>query len=156
MAANNIGGTLAIAVQSDGTTPDPVTESSIPLAGSDFSALTWEDIPNLGTHGDTGVDQNMTQYDSWDQPLSIQRKGIATGKQSEVRFLDEASNGLTAIKAAATVNDNNNYAFRLTRSTGEIEYNVAVVSGAGYAKGGPEDYPEAYFTLAFNQEPVFA
>lgn len=156
MASNNIGSKVYIATESDGTTPDPHTDANLPLSGSTFAGLNWTEIPNVGTVGDTGVDQNMTTYDIWGSTLSKKTKGIATGKDAEIRVLDEPSNGLTALKAAADPTDNNNYALKIENSGGDIEYNAGRVGAAGYSKGGPEDYSEAFFTIGLNQEPVFA
>ena len=156
MASNNIGSKVEIAVESDGTTPDPFADSALPLEASDFSALNWAEIPNIGTVGDTGFEQNMTTYDVWGANLSKKTKGIATGRDVEMRCLDESSNGVTAVKAAISITDNNNYAFKITKADGSIEYNVGRVGSLGLSKGGPEDYSELFFTLGINQEPVFA
>lgn len=156
MASNNIGSKVYIATESDGTTPDPHADSALPLSSSTFGGLNWTEIPNVGTVGDTGVDQNMTQYDTWGENLSKKTKGIATGKDAEIRFLDESSNGKTAVEAAGSVSDQNNYAFKIEKADGSIEYTAGRVSAVGYSKGGPEDYSEVYFTLGINQESVFA
>lgn len=156
MASNNIGSKVYIACESDGTTPDPFTDANLPLEASDFAALNWVEIPNIGTVGDTGYEQNMTTYDIWGSNLSKKTKGIATGRDVELRCLDETSDGLTAVKAATSISDNNNYALKIEKANGDIEYNAGRMSGQGLSKGGPEDYSEFFWTFGINQEPVFA
>ena len=153
MARTNIGTKFYIAVESDGTTPDPQNSD---LTASGFGGLTWAQVPNMGTHGDTGVQQNTASYPTWDQPLVEQQKGQATGISSDREFLDEQSDGMTAMKAAASVTDQNNYAFKLLAVDGSIEYNRGIVMGPSYPKGSSEDFARVVFTIALNQEPVFA
>lgn len=149
----HIGATLAIAVTSTATVPDPQNSD---LTASEFGALTWQSVPNLGTHGDTGTDQNIVTFPIWDKALAEQQKGSATGAQAEMTFLDVASDGLTALKAAAAVTEGDNFAFRITYSNGDIEYNRGVVSAASYGKGENEAFRTVTFTLAANQEVVQA
>lgn len=153
MAKTNIGATVAIATESDGTTPDP---QATDLAASGFGALSYTTVPNVITVGSTGVDQNIVTQPLWDNTLSRQQKGAATGAQFELTILDESSDGRTALDAAASISDANNYAFKITYSDGSIEYNRCVVSAPSYPKGGNEEFAQATYTLASNQEPVFA
>lgn len=153
----NIGATLGIATV---TTPSPDPDN--PLAQNDdllvggFADLTYTTIPNVGNIGDTGVDQNMVSYPTWGETLTKQLKGAATGAQAEIRVLDVASDGLTALKLAGAVTNLNNYAFKITWPDGSVEYNRGVVGAPSYSKGSNEDFAEAIFTVALNQEPVFA
>lgn len=148
----NIGATFSIAVTSDATVPDP---QATDLSESEYAALTWQLVPNLGNHGDTGVDQNMVSYSTWDNRLTTQQKGEATGANPDLEFLDEPSSGMTAMKAAAAVSDLNNYAFRIVWPDGQVEYNRGVVGAAMFPKGNNEEFRRVGFTLAINQEPVF-
>jgi len=148
----NIGGKFYIAVD---TANDPDPQNSA-LTEGQFDGLEWLVVPNMGQHGDTGVDQNMVTYSTWDNRLAIQQKGEATGAQAEVRFLDIASTGLEAMKEAGSVDDLNNYAFKLEWPDGRIEYNRGVVGAPTFPKGANEDFAEAVFMLALNQEPVFS
>lgn len=149
----NIGATVSIAVQTDGTTPDPQNSD---LDASGFAALTYEQIPNVGTFGDTGVSQNMVGYESWDNTLTVQQKGAAIGEQPELRFLNETSNGATAVKAAGEISDQNNYAFKVEWPSGDIEYIRALVGPVRLPKGNNEAFREVVMTLAINQAPVEA
>ena len=147
----NIGATLSIAATA--TVPDA---QNTDLDAAAYALLTWVDIPNVGNIGDTGVDQNMVSYPTWGERLTKQLKGAATGAQAEIRVLDVASDGMTALKAAADVTDLNNYAFKIEWPDGSIEYNRGVVGAPSFTKGGNEDFAEAVFMVALNQEPVFA
>ena len=152
-ARTNIGGKLYIGV--DGTDPAlPVAENT-DLTDTGFAALNWTEIPNVGTIGDTGVEQNMVSYPTWGERLTAQLKGSATGAQAEIRVLDVDSDGMTALKAAAAVTDLNNYAFKVEWPDGKIENLRGVVGAPSYTKGSNEDFAEAVFMLAINQEPVF-
>jgi len=148
----NIGATFSIATASSGS-PDPQATT---LTGSEFAALSYTQVPNLGNHGDTGVSQNLVTYSTWDNRLVTKQKGEASGNDAEVRFLDETSAGMTAMKEAADVTDTNNYAFKIEWPSGDIEYNRGVVSAPSYPKGANEDFREVVFQIGLNQEPVFA
>jgi hypothetical protein len=148
----NIGGKLYIAAA--GAIP---AAQNTDLDESGFNGISsWVEIPNVGNIGDTGVDQNMVSYPIWGSALAVQLKGSATGAQAEIRVLDVDSNGLNALKAAAAVTNLNNYAFKIEWPDGSIEFNRGVVGAPSYSKGANEDFSEAVFTLALNQEPVFS
>lgn len=148
----NIGAKLFI----HGTTSTP-TALNTDQNKTQFDALVgWIEIPNVGNIGDTGVEQNMVSYPTWGERLTKQLKGAATGAQAEVRVLDVASNGMTALKAAADVTNLNNYAFKILWPDNSVEFNRGVVGAPTYTKGGNEDFAEAVFMVALNQEPVFS
>lgn len=153
MARTNIGAAVAIATESDGTTPDP---QQTDLTASTYAALSYTDIPNVITVGDTGVNQNIVSQPLWDNRVSAQQKGSATGATFPITILDEASNGRTALDAAAAIAELNNFAFRITYSDGTIEYNRGVVAAPTYPKGGNEEFSRATYQVATNQAPIFA
>jgi len=152
MSNTNIGGTFSISVDSvDATIPEVANTT---LDETAFGALTWQAVPNMGTHGDTGVDQNMVSFPTWDNLLTVQQKGAAIGKTYEVIFLDQASDGMTALQAASAIDNNNNFAFKLQWPDGRIEYGRGVVSAPGYSKGSNEDFATVAFNIAANQPIV--
>jgi len=153
MARVNIGATFEIATQSDGTTPDP-QESD--LTASAFGALSYTQVPKVVTIGDTGVDQNFVTTNVWDKNLADQNKGAATGRQADVVILDEASDGRTAMDAAASITDDTAYAVRIVYSDGSIEYNRVKVGAPGLSKGGNEDVAQVTYPMVAVQEPVTA
>jgi len=153
MARINIGATVAIATESNGTTPDPQTTD---LDTSSFAALSYTTVPNVITHGDTGMNQNFVTTQTWDNRIADQNKGAATGQQADIVILDESSNGRTAMDAAGDITDDNAYAFKITYSDGSIEYGRAKVGAPSYSKGGNEDVAQITYPTIAVQEPVFA
>jgi len=153
MARLNIGATFAIATQSDGTTPDPQASE---LAASAFGALSYTVVPKVVTVGDTGIDQNFVTTNTWDKTLADQNKGAATGRQSDVVILDEASDGRTAMDAAAAITEDTAYAVKIEYSDGSIEYNRVKVGAPGRSKGGNEDVAQVTYPTVAVQEPVTA
>ena len=151
MSRTNIGGKFYIAV--DGSN-DPVPANT-DLTLVDYQGFTWLEVPDMGNHGDSGVNQNIVSYSTWGNRLSTHIKGEAQGQQPEIRFLDKTSTGMSALKAAADVTDLNNYPTKLEWPDGAIEYNRGIFTAPTYAKGGNEDFAEAVFTFAINQEPIF-
>ena len=152
MSSTNIGGVFSISVDSSDATVPVVANTT--LDATAFAALTWEPVPNMGTHGDTGVDQNMVSFQTWDNLLTVQQKGSATGMTYTVVFLDEASDGMTALQAAAEIDNNNNFAVKLQWPDGRIEYGRGVVSAPSYGKGSNEDFAIVTFNVASNQPIV--
>lgn len=152
MSRTNIGGKLYI--HGTGSTPTALNSDQ---SKGDFDGLSdWIEIPNVGNIGDTGVDQNMVTYPVWGSALAVQLKGNATGAQAEIRVLHIESNGLDALKAAAAVTNLNNYGLKIEWPDGHIEYNRGVVGAPSFSKGANEDFSEAIFMVALNQEPVFS
>lgn len=150
----NIGGIFSVAVESAGGTPDP-NNADLNLAA--FQALTYAAVPNMGTHGDTGVDQNIVNFDTWDR-LSQKQKGMAIGKDVEVAFLDAAAGvsvGLDALKEAADIVETDDFAFFILWPDLSEEYYRGVVAAPSYGKGGGEDFKIVTFTIGINQESVF-
>ena len=147
MANTNIGGVFSISTT-------PVESGDLPLDESGFSSLAYTPVPNMGSHGDTGVEQNTVGYPTWDNLLTIQKKGAATGAEYEVRFLDEASAGMTAMLGAAAIENNNDYAFKIEWPDGRIEYGAGTVKAPKFPKGENESFAEAVFTIISNQEIV--
>ena len=149
MGRTNIGGKFYIAVQPGTINPFPVNDGA---DESYFSTLYWLQVPHMGNAGDTGVEQNIISYPMWDSRISLQQKGAAQGKQTEFRFLDDPSDGMTAMKKASKTSGN--YAFKFEWADGKTEYNYGVVSETIYPKGSNEDFSEAVFTIASNQAPI--
>ena len=153
MARTNIGAKVAIATQSDGTTPDPQNDD---LEASGFGGLSYTDLENVVSVGDTGVDQNMVTTQLWDKNLADQNKGAATGRSSDIVILDEQNDGRTALDAAAAITDDNAYALRITYSDASIEYNRMKIGAPALSKGGNEDVAQATYPAVSVQEPVTA
>lgn len=141
----NIGGTFAISTVAVGCDD---------LALSDFETLSYEAVPNMGTHGDTGVNQNLVSYSTWDRQVLRKGKGEADAQNPDVEFLDIPSAGMDILKTAAGVTNDDNYAFRVTWPDGSKEYNRGLVTGPVRMKGNNEDFKRLQFSLGLQQEPV--
>lgn len=153
MARVNIGATVAIATQSDGTTPNPQTAD---LTASSFGALTYTQVPNVITVGDTGVTQNFVVTQTWDNLVADQNKGAAQGADTDITILDQPSDGRTAMDAASKIDNDVAYAVKITYSDGKIEFNRMKFGAPRYSKGGNEDVATVIYTGRTLQEPVFA
>lgn len=145
----NIGAVVAIA--STGAVPDAQNSD---LDQSGFEALTWEDIPRVGQLGETGVDQGINTYETWGELLTAKQKGSAQGMDADLRFLDVVSDGATAVQTAAAIDDQDNYAFRVTYTSGDVEYLRGLVVGLRFSKGNNNDFREVIVTIALNQAPL--
>lgn len=153
MTTTNITAKFYIGADSSDN-PDPQNSE---LSVSEYVALQWLQVPKLMTHGDTGVSQNVVSAPTWDDELVPQQKGQATGNTADLQFLleDTDSAGMVALKAAASITDQNNYATKILWSNGAVEFNRGFILAPAYPKGGPEEFRTATFQIVLSQEPVF-
>lgn len=131
---------------------DSIENDDLDLAG--FTALTWVDVPNMISHGDTGNTQNIVSQSTWDNPVVCKGKGETDAGSPDVEFLDVANPGVDAMNAAAAYDNQNNYAFRIVWADGAIEYNRGLVTGPTRMKGGNEDFRRLSYALGMVQEAV--
>jgi hypothetical protein len=141
----NFGGTFAISTTAEDT--DLTTEAA-------FELLTYTNVPNVGSLGDTGITQNVVSYSTWDRNVASKGKGEADAGSPTVEFLDVDSAGMTAMLAAAAVDNAASYAFEIVWPDGTIEFNRGIVTGPQRMKGGNEDFKRLTFTLGFSQTPI--
>lgn len=119
-----------------------------------FEALSYTEVPNMGTSGDTGYSQNIISYSTWSRTLVCKGKGEATANDPAVEFLDKASAGMDLMLSAADPLDQNNYAFYYEWADGSIEYLRGFVSGQTLMKGSNEDFKRISFTLGIQDVPI--
>jgi len=141
----NFGGLFAISTTAEN---DDLADEAA------FELLTYTDVPNVGSFGDTGVSQNVVSYSTWDRNVASKGKGEADAGSPAVEFLDVTSAGMTALLAAADVDNSDSYAFSITWPDGTIEFNRGVVTGPMRMKGGNEDFKRLSFTFGFSQQAV--
>ncbi len=141
--ATNFGGIFAIST----------TAENDDLTLSEFSGLSYTDVPNLVTSDPTGVTQNVVSDSTWDRPVVCKGKGEADAGSPNVEFQDAPSAGMDLIAAAADYSDANSYAFKFTWTDGSEEYNRGLVTGPQRTKGGNEDFKHVIFTLGLQQPP---
>ena len=140
----NFGGSFSIS--------DSAENADLDLAA--FALLTYVPVPNIGSHGDSGVSQNVVSYSTWDRNVTSKGKGEADAGSPTVEFLDVTSAGMTALLIAAAVDMTDSYAFKVEWPDGSIEYNRGIVTGPQRMKGGNEDFKRLTFTLGFSQTPI--
>lgn len=140
----NFGGVFALST----------TSANEDLNASEFAALQYTEVPNIGSHGDSGVSQNVVNYSTWDRNVIAKGKGEADAGSPSVEFLDVDSAGMTLLIAAADVDNTNSYAYRIVWPDNSIEYNRGIITGPLRMKGGNEDFKRLQFNLGFNQVPV--
>ena len=137
------------------TTPQPDD-----LTQSEFEALSFVEVGNIGTMGETGVNENILSYDTYDTDVTQKAKGIANAGDPTLevaRVYNDA--GQIAMRAAALTNFQ--YAFKRedadapdASTTNTIIYMRGVVTGPVRPNGGPEDFIIESFTLGLNQREI--
>lgn len=150
----NIFGKIYIAV--DETDADVPTFHNADLNKAQFEALDWEELPEVGQMGETGVDEAMVSYPVWGRRLAVKQKGNAEGQEPELRMLlpksGSESDGLKAILAASATQ--NNVAIRIVYDDDHVEYNRGIVRSPSYPKGENQAFREIVFGFGLNQLPV--
>jgi hypothetical protein len=119
-----------------------------------YALLVYTEVPNIGSHGDSGVSQNVVSYSTWDRNVTSKGKGEADAGSPTVEFLDVDSPGMVIMLANADVNNANSYAFKVEWPDGSIEYNRGIITGPMRMKGGNEDFKRLTFNLGFSQQPI--
>lgn len=141
----NFGGKLYIS-------PSP-QNSDLDLAG--FQAISgWIQLPNVGNIDQTGIDQNVVTYPTWDKLVVAKGKGQADAGSPTVECLDVESAGKDAFVAAAAPDNTDNYAIAIEYADGSIEYNRGLVMGPVRLKGANEDFKRLQFVLGLQQAAV--
>jgi hypothetical protein len=119
-----------------------------------FIALEYEIVPNVNNMGDTGITQNIVSYPSWGRSVTCKSRGQADAGDPDIEFMDLPSAGMSLMLAAAEVDNQNAYAFRITWADGSIEFIRGIVTGPRYLKGANEDFRRVAFTLGLVQAPM--
>lgn len=142
----NSGSTLGICVT-------PQNEN---LTATEFAALTYVDIANVGALGERGANTNIVNYDTWNTETTLKGKGITNAGDPQLEVaVDNDDAGQIALKAAG-LSRSDNYAFEVTRPDGSVQYLRGLVTGPNEPGGRNEDFVLHTYTLALNQLPVEA
>lgn len=136
------------------------TPQQIGLDLAGFSALTWIEIGNVGSFGETGANTNILTYDTWNTDVIQKAKGITDAGSPEVELARVYNDpGQVALRAAALTNLN--YAFKIVRNdpiivggVGTTLYNLGLVSGPRRPQGRNEDFDIEVFTLGLQQREI--
>lgn len=140
----NFGGTVSISTTAVSTQPD--------LAAAE--ALTYTELPNVGSHGDTGITQNMPTYSTWGRTVICKQKGEATAQDFDIEALYVDSAAIDTWTAAAAPTNKNSYVVKTEWPDGSTEYNWGPIAGPSYPKGGNEDFRRVVYTVGANMVPV--
>lgn len=119
-----------------------------------FESLTYEDLPSVGSLGDTGVSQNIVNYSTLDRTVICKGKGEANAGDPTIEALDIGSAAMDLFNAAAVTSNKDNYAIKYEWPDGSIEYNRGLITGPQLMKGGNEDFKRVMFTCGNQQSPV--
>lgn len=152
MASTNSGGKLYIAV--DGSVDALPQNSDLNLAA--YEALTWLEISNVGSFGETGTTVNILNYDTWDTTVTQKSAGIRDAGNPEIELAVSLTDaGQIELRTAATAaNAVNNYAFKVLWPNNRRAYNRGIVTGPRTPNGRNEDFQIEMFTLGLNQEQI--
>lgn len=132
------------------TTPqnDDLTETA-------FKALTWVQIARVGNVGERGGSTNILSYNTWDTLVSIKGKGVTDAGSPTIEVAEDLSDpGQIALRAAGSPLVQDNYAFKVLRTDGSMEFFRGIVTGPVFNGGGNEDFVLNRFPLGLNQLPM--
>lgn len=136
------------------------TPQSKDITKSEFEALTWVEITNIGQLPESGSNTNIVNYDTIDTKVTQKGKGVTDAGTGtlEVAFVGDDA-GQVALRKAA--NTNFNYATKreLTDApdsshTNTIFYNRGLITGPTHSGGGVEDFVTETYTFANNQQEI--
>jgi hypothetical protein len=144
-ANTNSGGKLYICAE-------PQNED---LTQTAFAALTWVQVKKMGNLGERGISTNILTYDTWDTLVSLKGKGITDAGSPTIEVAEDlADPGQTALRAAGAPTVPDNYAFKIERTDGSMEFLRGLVTGPTFNGGRNEDFVLNTFTLGLNQVPM--
>ncbi len=125
------------------------------LTATQFAALTYVQVKKVGSLGERGINTNVVSYDTLDTVVSLKGKGITNAGDPTVEVAEDLTDpGQTAMRAAGSPFVKDNYAFKIERSDGTLEYWRGLVAGPNVPGGRNEDFRLNNFTVALNQPPV--
>lgn len=148
---SNSGSKLYIAVSAGVASPQ-----NNDLSQSQYAALTWLEVKNVGSVGETGSNTNVLSYDTWDTTVTQKAAGITNAGDPEVELARDPSDpGQIQLRTAALpANRANSYAFSIVHVDGTVKYNRGIVMGPRHPNGRNEDFVLEIFTIGMNQEQI--
>lgn len=130
------------------------------LTKSDYEALTWIEVGNVGAVGESGTQTNIPTYDELGTDVTQKGKGISNAGDPTIECARNPTDpGQIALRDAAKTNFN--YAFKFedrdapdANHTNSVYYNRGLVTGPTRPNGRNEDFILEVFTLALNQREI--
>lgn len=124
-------------------------------AGSGFPSLTYVEVGNVGQLPEVGNDQNLPSYNVLSRGVSLKGKGVADAGAGTLEVArDDEDAGQLAMIAAAALTNHNNYAFKIERQDGSIDFLRGLVTGPVRSGGGNDDFDLLTFNISLNQEVI--
>ncbi|PRD42123.1 hypothetical protein C5748_18410 [Phyllobacterium phragmitis] len=137
-----------------------VTPQPTDLTQAEFEALTWVEVKNVGSVGETGLNTNVLTYDTLDTDVSQKSKGISNAGDPAIEVARVAADpGQMAMRTIAATRYY--YPFKLEKAdaptalmTNTIVYNRGLITGPTRPNGRNEDFDLEIFTLGLVQKEV--
>ncbi|UXM94646.1 hypothetical protein N5853_11135 [Bartonella sp. HY329] len=136
------------------------TPQSKDLTQSEFEALTWLEVKNIGQLPESGSTTNIVNYDTIDTTVTQKAKGMTDAGSGtlELALVSSDESYLALVKAARS---NYNYAFKRELAdapsatmTNTVLYNRGLITGPATSGAGVEDFVTATFTFGYNQQEI--
>ncbi len=122
-------------------------------AGSGFPSLSWVEVGNVGQLPEVGNDQNLPSYNVLSRGVSLKGKGVADAGAGTLEVArNDTDPGQIAMVAAAALSNFDNYAFKIERQDGSIDYLRGLVTGPMRSGGGNDDFDLLTYNISLNQE----
>ncbi|MCI2243781.1 hypothetical protein L3067_04060 [Xanthomonas sp. PPL568] len=133
------------------------TPQNSDLTQTQFAALTWVRVSKVGNVGERGTSTNVVSWDSWDTQVTSKGKGITNAGDPQVEVAELlADPGQIAMRAAGAPGVADNYAFKIERPDGSLEFLRGLVAGPRFNGGRNEDFVLNTYTIGLNQLPIRA
>jgi len=136
------------------------TPKATDLNQAAYEALTWVEVLNVGSVGETGKNTNVLSYDELDTDVTQKQKGISNAGDPQVECArNPTDTGQIALRAAAATKYF--YAFKVEDEdkpsadyTNSIYYNRGLITGPVRPGGRNEDFILEVFTLGLVQAEI--
>jgi hypothetical protein len=136
---------------------NPVPQNA-DLNQAGFEALTWLEVSQIGSVGETGTSTNVVSYDTLDTDVTQKGKGISNAGDPEIECARVGADlGQIAMRTAALTTDSYAFKYELDNSAGAngtTYYNRGLITGPSRSNGGNEDFDLETYTLGLNQREV--
>lgn len=120
-----------------------------------FPGLTYTQVKLVGSIDERGVSTNIVSYDVYDRDVVLKAKGLTDGGSPTVELARlDTDPGQIALRAAGASANKNNYAFKLERQDGSVEYWRGLCAGPVLPGGRNEDFDLHVFTIGLQQAPL--
>lgn len=136
------------------------TPQATDLTQEQYEALTWVEVGNVGSIGETGTNTNIVSYDELSTETLQKQKGISNAGDPPVECArNDTDAGQIAMRAAAATKyfyatkteDNDAPSADYTNS---IYYNRGLITGPVRPNGRNEDFILEVFTLGLVQKEI--